>query len=31
MEPFGGIIQDFRGRVACYKHDWTSAVCCGIK
>ncbi|KAL9330887.1 hypothetical protein ACSQ67_000497 [Phaseolus vulgaris] len=31
MEPFGGIIQDFRGRVACYKHDWTSAFRSGIK
>ncbi|KAK7377252.1 hypothetical protein VNO80_02674 [Phaseolus coccineus] len=31
MEPFGGIIQDFSGRVACYKHDWTSAFRSGIK
>ncbi|KAH1203495.1 putative boron transporter 6 [Glycine max] len=31
MGPFGGIIQDVKGRVECYKHDWASAICSGIR
>ncbi|XP_022637947.1 probable boron transporter 7 [Vigna radiata var. radiata] len=31
MEPFEGVIKDFKGRAAFYKHDWTSALCSGIK
>ncbi|XP_027939770.1 probable boron transporter 7 isoform X1 [Vigna unguiculata] len=31
MVPFGGVISDIKGRAACYKHDWTSALCSGIK
>ncbi|XP_002514365.3 probable boron transporter 7 [Ricinus communis] len=29
--PFKGIIQDVKGRVACYKDDWISALCSGIR
>ncbi|KAE8698349.1 putative boron transporter 5 [Hibiscus syriacus] len=29
--PFSGIIRDFNGRRACYKHDWVSALCSGFR
>ncbi|XP_074375258.1 putative boron transporter 7 isoform X1 [Apium graveolens] len=29
--PFQGIINDFKGRKACYKHDWTSAILSGFR
>ncbi|XP_038696811.1 boron transporter 4-like [Tripterygium wilfordii] len=29
--PFKGIIGDIKGRAACYKEDWTSALCSGIR
>ncbi|KAL4302555.1 hypothetical protein GQ457_10G016290 [Hibiscus cannabinus] len=29
--PFLGIINDFKGRRACYKHDWVSAFCSGFR
>ncbi|XP_056162154.1 boron transporter 4-like isoform X1 [Syzygium oleosum] len=29
--PFRGIIQDLKGRQACYKQDWASGVCCGAR
>ncbi|PHT46118.1 putative boron transporter 7 [Capsicum baccatum] len=28
--PFRGIIDDFRGRAACYKHDWIAGLTSGI-
>ncbi|EXB94144.1 Boron transporter 4 [Morus notabilis] len=28
--PFKGIIKDFKGRAACYKEDWTCALCSGV-
>ncbi|TKY58163.1 boron transporter 6 [Spatholobus suberectus] len=31
MGPFRGIIQDVKGRVECYKQDWVSAFCSGIR
>ncbi|XP_050271832.1 boron transporter 4-like [Quercus robur] len=27
--PLKGIVSDFKGRIACYKQDWTAAFCCG--
>lgn len=27
--PFKGVAQDFKGRIACYKDDWKSALRCG--
>ncbi|KAF5749667.1 boron transporter 7 [Tripterygium wilfordii] len=27
--PFKGIIEDFKGRKACYKQDWPAALCSG--
>ncbi|XP_052491306.1 probable boron transporter 7 isoform X2 [Gossypium raimondii] len=29
--PFSGIISDFKGRRACYRHDWASAFCSGFR
>lgn len=29
--PFRGIIQDLKGRKACYKQDWANGVCCGAR
>ncbi|KAK9269426.1 hypothetical protein L1049_001199 [Liquidambar formosana] len=29
--PFRGIIKDFKGRKACYKQDWISALCSGAR
>ncbi|KAI4380679.1 hypothetical protein MLD38_006842 [Melastoma candidum] len=29
--PFRGIVQDFRGRKACYKQDWVAAICSGAR
>lgn len=29
--PFRGIIQDLKGRKACYEQDWASGVCCGAR
>ncbi|XP_054797165.1 probable boron transporter 7 isoform X2 [Prosopis cineraria] len=29
--PFHGIIHDVKGRAACYKQDWTGAICAGVK
>ncbi|KAJ7966141.1 Boron transporter-like protein [Quillaja saponaria] len=29
--PFKGIINDFKGRSACYKEDWTCALCSGVR
>ncbi|PKI66713.1 hypothetical protein CRG98_012908 [Punica granatum] len=29
--PFRGIIQDYRGRKACYKQDWCGALCSGAR
>jgi hypothetical protein len=28
--PFWGIINDIKGRAACYKEDWICAFCSGI-
>ncbi|KAL5836072.1 hypothetical protein ACOSQ4_015569 [Xanthoceras sorbifolium] len=27
--PFSGIVNDFKGRKACYRKDWTAALCSG--
>ncbi|CAN0877635.1 Boron transporter 4 [Linum grandiflorum] len=29
--PFKGILNDLRGRAACYKDDWTSAIRAGVR
>ncbi|KAL3566166.1 hypothetical protein D5086_031581 [Populus alba] len=29
--PFKGIIKDVRGRTACYKDDWVSGLCSGLR
>ncbi|XP_059636195.1 boron transporter 4-like [Cornus florida] len=29
--PFRGIVEDFRGRKACYKQDWIGAICSGTR
>ncbi|KAJ6434969.1 hypothetical protein OIU84_000253 [Salix udensis] len=29
--PFKGIIKDARGRTACYKDDWVSGLCSGLR
>lgn len=29
--PFRGIKNDIRGRLGCYKHDWTSAFAAGFR
>ena len=29
--PFKGIIKDARGRTACYKDDWSSGLCLGLR
>ncbi|KAK4777983.1 hypothetical protein SAY87_018170 [Trapa incisa] len=29
--PFGGIVQDYRGRKACYEQDWAGALCSGAR
>ncbi|RXH72477.1 hypothetical protein DVH24_012161 [Malus domestica] len=29
--PFKGIIQDVKGRAACYKEDWIEGVCSGVR
>ncbi|KAJ7958741.1 Boron transporter like [Quillaja saponaria] len=29
--PFKGIIDDFKGRTACYKEDWKCALCSGVR
>ncbi|KAL5559283.1 hypothetical protein UlMin_035494 [Ulmus minor] len=29
-KPFNGIIKDVKGRAACYKEDWTCALCSGV-
>ncbi|KAF7830259.1 putative boron transporter 7 [Senna tora] len=29
--PFKGIVQDVKGRAACYKQDWICAICSGAK
>ncbi|RDY12650.1 putative boron transporter 6, partial [Mucuna pruriens] len=31
MGPFGGIVQDVKGRIGCYKQDWVCAMCTGIR
>ncbi|KAI5393847.1 boron transporter 4 isoform X2 [Lathyrus oleraceus] len=31
MKTFSGITQDFKGRLECYKHDWTCALNTGIR
>ena len=31
METFEGIKEDVKGRVACYKEDWKSAITSGVR